>query len=156
LADHGFFDDGVDGYPFRVAQSGNRRVLQGGEHAEHGRQIVAMNIEKETDFACAAMAPWSIRIRFSAFSRFQASAAAARFMMNTVADSSTVSTMRKRFARRDAPFRNFDDGISKLRNFYFSCAQENSTRAFTPCARGVLRDSNDLGGDHFAFQTAAS
>src|SRR5882724_546915 len=50
----------------------------------------------------AAIAPCNIRIKFSAFSRFQASAAAAvRFMINTVADSSTMSTMRRRLARSD-------------------------------------------------------
>src|SRR5580704_14995556 len=51
----------------------------------------------------AAIAPCSMSMRFSAFSRFHGSAAAARFMMNTVADSSTVSTMRRRLARREEP-----------------------------------------------------
>src|SRR6267143_1455384 len=60
-------------------------------------------LRRRPTLLAAAMAPWSIRIRFSAFSRFQASAAAARFIINTVADSSTVSTMRKRFARNDDP-----------------------------------------------------
>src|SRR6202795_2087870 len=81
----------------------------------------------------AAIAPCSIRIRFSAFSRFQESAAAARFMMNTVADYSTVSTIRKRFARSDEPVSVTSTMASASCGTLTSVApQENSTRAFTP------------------------
>src|SRR5258707_3285249 len=51
----------------------------------------------------AAMAPCSIKIRLSAFSFFHSFAAAARFIMKTVADSKTVSTMRRRLARSEEP-----------------------------------------------------
>src|ERR1700694_1738858 len=82
----------------------------------------------------AAIAPCSIRIRFSAFSRFQESAAAARFMMNTVADSSTVSTMRRRFARSGEPVSVPSTIASASCGTLTSVApHENSTRAFTPC-----------------------
>src|ERR1700730_10778922 len=51
----------------------------------------------------ASIAPLSIRTRSSAFSRFHPWAAASRFMMKTVADSSTVSTILRRLARKDEP-----------------------------------------------------
>src|SRR6266446_170759 len=91
-------------------------------------------LRRRPTLLAAAMAPCSIRIRFSAFSLFQASAAAARFMMNTVADSRTVSTMRKRFARSDAPVSVTSTMASASCGTLTSVApQENSTRAFTPC-----------------------
>ena len=53
--------------------------------------------------------------------------------MNTVRDSSTVSTMRSRFARSDEPVSVISTMASASCGTFTSVApQENSTRAFTP------------------------
>src|SRR5271156_97614 len=82
----------------------------------------------------ARIAPCSINTIFSAFSFFQASAAAARFIMNTVADSSTVSTILNRCARSEAPVSVTSTIASASCGTFTSVApQEKSTRARTSC-----------------------
>src|SRR5271155_3236104 len=82
----------------------------------------------------ARIAPCSISTMFSAFSFFQASAAAARFIIKTVADSSTVSTILNRCARSEAPVSVTSTIASASCGTFTSVApQEKSTRARTSC-----------------------
>src|SRR5208337_4360517 len=82
----------------------------------------------------AAIAPCSISTMFSAFSRFAGSSADLRFIIKTVADSSTVSSTRSRFARKDDPVSVTSTMASASSGTFTSVSpHENSTRAFTPC-----------------------
>src|SRR5206468_6458887 len=60
----------------------------------------------------------------------------------SVADSSTVSTMRRRLARRDEPVSVTSTMASASCGTFTSVApQENSTWAFTPCLAKIGRAS---------------
>src|SRR6202023_627099 len=51
LADDAFFDDGVDGDPFGIAECGDGRIFECGQDVEYAAEIVAADVEKEADVA---------------------------------------------------------------------------------------------------------
>src|ERR1700676_4189919 len=77
--------------------------LSAGKTASTAARSSRCTLSSKPTLLAAAIAPCSIRIKFSAFFFFQASRTETRFMIKTVADSSTVSTTRNRFARKDEP-----------------------------------------------------
>src|SRR5260370_6079843 len=86
-----------------ATQSGSLRAeivgfFSAGRTARTAGRSSRWTLRSSPTLLAAAIAPCSMRIKFSAFSRFQEPAAEARFMINTVADSSTLSRMRRRFA----------------------------------------------------------
>src|SRR5258708_10506065 len=88
---------------FIATQSGSLKVeivgfLSAGRTPRTACRSSRWTFKSKPTLLAAAMAPCSIRIRLSAFSRFQESADAARFMMNTI--SECITRMKKWYVGR--------------------------------------------------------
>src|SRR2546422_9999552 len=97
------------------------------------RFLSAMFIFRPT-FASASSAPCNNKATLSIFPRFQRSFHAARLAINRGVETSSVSTIRGLFARKEEPVSVISTIASTSSCALTSVApQENSTSAFTPC-----------------------
>src|SRR5207342_442403 len=107
------------------------RIFQGGKNSENGGEIVTANVEKETDSAGGVDGTSQHEdqvLRLFAFPGVGCCGAIhdedSGGFKNSVHYAETVGT------QRGAGFRDFDDGIGKLGDFYFSCSPRKFDAGF--------------------------